>query len=278
MEVFENKSAKWCRSETYNYNFNKVNGLFMRWGKTLEEDPIMAPSCEIADIEITNDPDCLGKCRFCYKCNGVKGLPKYNMSLDTFKTLFSKFPKILCQIAFGICDIHSNPDFFSIMEHSRSNGVIPNYTCHGLDVDDAVAKRTAELCGAVAVSVVRLESTYDSVKKFTDAGMKQVNIHYMLSQESFPNALKVVDDIASDARLEGLRAIVFLQCKPKGLATGHFTPIQDESKYRELIDYCESKHVNYGFDSCSAPLYLRSIRHRPDYDKLVAQSLAASPK
>ncbi|KKK77470.1 hypothetical protein LCGC14_2853300 [marine sediment metagenome] len=49
---------------------------------------------------------------------------------------------ILGQIAFGICDIKTNPDFFKMMEYAREQGVIPNYTCHGLDVTKEVAKKS----------------------------------------------------------------------------------------------------------------------------------------
>jgi hypothetical protein len=65
------------------------------------------------------------------------------------------------------------PDFFKMMEYSRENGVIPNNTCHGLDVSDEHAKRTSELCGAVAVSVYDKDKSYDSIKKFTDTSLKQ---------------------------------------------------------------------------------------------------------
>lgn len=108
----------------------------------------------------------------CYKGNGGNA-PVHNLSFDEFKIILDKMPPLLTQIAFGIMNISTNPDFFKMMEYSRERGIIPNYTCHGLDVTDEYAKRTSELCGAVAVSVYNKEKSYDSIKKFTDNSLKQ---------------------------------------------------------------------------------------------------------
>ena len=85
------------------------------------------------------------------------------MKIKKIEKIKKKIP-FLTQAALGITNIGSNPDFFPIMRRSRERGIIPNYTCHGLDVTEEVAKETAELCGAVAVSVVDKEKTYDAVK------------------------------------------------------------------------------------------------------------------
>ena len=53
----------------------------------------------------------------CYKCNGEDGDDTHNMTFDEFKIIFHKLPKTLTQIAFGIMDIKTNPDFFKMMEY-----------------------------------------------------------------------------------------------------------------------------------------------------------------
>lgn len=259
MKIFENKEFKILRSENYNYNFNKVNGMFARWGATLEQDPDYSMyGAEILDLEISSGGDCKGDCPFCYKCNGGDQ-PTYNMTLEEFKIILDKMPKTLTQIAFGIMNIDTNPDFFLMMEYARSKGVIPNYTTHGIDTEPEWVDKTAELCGAVAVSIVDKEETYNTIKKFTDAGMTQVNIHYMLSEETYERALSVVDDIASDERLSKMNAIVFLQYKSKGRYPEAFHSIQSPQKYIDLIEYCNKKGIRFGFDSCSAPLFFKSM-------------------
>jgi hypothetical protein len=265
-QIFENGSVKVLRSDEYNYNFNKKTGYFERWGKTLEDDPQYSPfGPEIADIEIVSGK-CSGKCSFCYKCNNVDKDIKY-MSLETFKVIFSKLPKTLTQIAFGITDIYANPDFFKIMKYSRDKGVIPNYTMNGNCLDKNAIKLTSELCGAVAVSIVNKENSYNAIKSLTDTGMKQVNCHFMLSEETYKKAFNTIDDIKNDSRLEKLNAIVFLQYKDKN-PNAKFHSLLNIDKYKKLIDYCNVNKINYGFDSCSAGIYLESIKEEKNKTQL----------
>ncbi len=263
LKIIENKRYKICKSSDYNFIFNKDTGFFARWGKNKDEDPEYGPSPEILDLEISSGK-CRGKCKFCYKGNG-KDENTHHMTFEEFKTIFEKINKnkLITQIAFGICDINSNKDFFKMMEYSREHGVIPNYTCHGLDVTKEVAKKTAELCGAVAVSIVNKEKTYDAIKLFTDEGMKQVNCHYVLSMESYDRAFEIIDDISTDPRLEKFNAIVFLQYKDKNKNSDYHS-VLDVEKYKKLINYCNKKKVNYGFDSCSAPMFIESIKDDPN--------------
>jgi len=264
--VMDSPSHKVLKSEGYNFVFDKTNGRFARWGKKQEDDPLYAPASEIADIEIVAGGDCLGKCNFCYKCNNISS-PKKVMTLEQFKEVFKQLPKMLTQIAFGITDIYANPDFFEIMRYCRENGVIPNYTTHSLDLDKNAVKLTSELCGAVAISLVNKEKSYDAVKAFTDAGMTQVNIHYMLSNLSYKEVFSLIDDVKKDPRLAKLNAIVFLQYKDKNPGSRHKS-LLDVEKYRKLITYCESNKVNYGMDSCSAGIFLAAIKGRDNEKQL----------
>lgn len=266
MLIKESKNAKILCSKDYNYIFNKNNGAFLRWGNTVEEDPTYCSyGPEIADIEIVAGK-CSGNCSFCYKINNL-ATEKNIMSLDAFKLIFDKLPKTLTQIAFGITDIYANPDFFKIMEYAKNNGVIPNYTTSGNDLDDFAVSESIRLCGAVAVSIVNKEKSYNAIYKLTQAGLKQCNIHYMLSDESYENAFKLIDDIKTDERLKNINAIVFLQYKDKN-PNAKFHSINDVNKYKKLIEYCENKNISYGFDSCSAGIFLKSITDRKDKDKL----------
>ena len=209
----------------------------------------------------------------CYKGNGV-GQPLHNMTLDEFKIIIDKVPMILTQAALGICDVDTNPDFFPMMEYCRSKGIIPNYTCNGFRVTPEVVKETKRLGGAVAVSL-RLENkdlTYDTVHAFCEEGMTQVNIHFVLAEETLEDAFKVVNDITSDKRLEKLNAIVFLQYKPKGRNPEAFHSISDVGKYKKLFEYCADKLINYGMDSCSGPVFFKSIVDNPNKEKLAQVS------
>lgn len=273
-EVKENEKFKIVESGKYNYVFNKENGVFVRWGETKDIDPQMSPfGPEILDLEISQGK-CMGKCPECYKCNGAVEHTD-NMTFEEFKTIFHKVSKsgLLTQIAFGICDIGTNPDFFNMMRYSKEHGVIPNYTCHGLDMNEEYAKLTAEICGAVAISVYNKEKAYNSVKMLSDAGMKQINFHCIAHDKSFNKIKSIIDDIKSDDRLKGLNALVLLRYKPKGNGIGKFNQLTIE-QYREILSYAEEKGVNLGFDSCSAPLYLDAIKDDKNYN---IKSMYAEP-
>ena len=275
----ESDKTKMLRSKGYNFNFNKVSGYFERWGTTLEDDPDYSPfGPEILDLEISTsvrpehmknydkerlvyDGGCLGNCAFCYKSNGH--YPTYNMNLDEFRNIVQTMPKTVGQIAFGILNIESNPDFFQMMSYARKSGIIPNYTCHGFDVTDEVAKKTSELCGAVAVSVYNKTASYNAIKKFTDNGMDQVNIHYMISEETYDKAFEIMDDMRHDERLFAMNAIVFLSLKTKG-GGENFTQLSTE-KYNKLVAYALEKGVPFGFDSCGAHRFLNAVKYHKDY-------------
>lgn len=279
LRIIENDKFTMGISLDYNFAFEKRTGFFKRWGRTVEDDPDYSPfGPEILDLEISSsvrpedehlydknrlvyDGGCLGKCEFCYKSNG--NFPTYNMNIEEFKTILSKMPKTLGQIAFGILNVKTNPDFFPMMEYAREEGIIPNYTCHGFDVTDDIAKRTSELCGAVAVSVYNKDASYNAIKKFTDNGMDQVNIHYMISKETYEEAFNVIDDIKMDNRLSKMNAIVFLSLKQKG-GGENFTPISDD-QYKRLIDYALGMEVKFGFDSCGAHRFLKAVKNHESF-------------
>lgn len=276
--LIDSEDKKILRSHNYNYVFDKKNGRFARWGKDMEDDPQFAPFPEILDIEITKScggiPDENGveaPCKFCYKSN-IPG--RESMSFETFKGIFDKFEievdgkriNPLNQIALG-SDATGliNPDLFKMMEYTRSKGVVPNITL--ANISDEVADRLIPLVGAVAVSRYKNKSIcYDSVKRLTDRGMGQVNIHQLVSEETIEDAKQTVLDRLTDPRLAKLNAIVFLSVKRKGRGVG-YNPVEF-SKYKELVYMALEKKVAFGMDSCSAHKFLRAIKDHPEYKQM----------
>ncbi len=262
MEIYESNISKELISENYNFRFNKQTGLFLRWGRVENEDPDFSEfGPEILDLEISVGR-CRGNCPFCYKRNG-SNLPTRNMSFDKFKEIFHSLPRTLTQIAFGITDIDAHPNLLEIFRYTREQGIIPNFTTNGFGVDAKFAMQVSEVCGAVAVSVIDREVTYNAVKAFCDAGMEQVNIHYLLSEETIDGAFRTIEDIASDGRLAGVNAIVFLNYKPKGRGRNHFTPLRSIEPVKKIITHALLHKVGFGFDSCSAPMYYKSVEGTP---------------
>lgn len=250
--------VKILRSPGYNYNFDMKTGVFMRWGTGFSSDPVSAPFPEILDIEVTEV--CAGPsgrpCSFCYKSNvGHRGRV---MSFDTFKSIIDKM-SFLTQIAFGAdAQATSNPDLFRMMEYSRKKRIIPNITV--ADISDETAKVLAGLCGAISVSIYKhagFDVGFDTIERLTKYGANQINIHYMVSEETVEDTYPLLDAIKTDPRLRNVNAVVFLGLKQKGRGK-RMSPVA-RPIYKKLIEYCMENGITYGFDSCSAPAFISSI-------------------
>lgn len=279
--IKETETQKFVRSKSYNYNFDKKTGHFVRWGKTIEDDPIMAPFPEILDIEV--EERCNGvpglngvesPCRFCYKSNTKNGR---TMTFETFKKVFAKTIldeqkklSFLTQIAFGAdAGAKYNTELFDMMNHVRSYGVIPNITV--ANIDDETADKLAATCGAVAVSVYENKNiAYESIHKLTSRGMKQVNIHVMLSEETKDRVRMVMEDYLTDPRLKDLNAIVILSLKKKG--RGEKFSSTSHNTFKELVDFAMSQNIPIGFDSCSYAKFDNAVKNYPNYKDLITLS------
>ena len=258
IQIIDSPTHKKLASPGYNFTYNKKTGHFARWGKTYDDDPDFGLP-EIADIEVTTI--CSGingvPCKFCYKSNTLQG---ENMSLATFKTIFDKLPKSVTQIAFGAdSEGTSNPDLFAMMEYCREKGVVPNITV--ADITDETAKRLAELCGAVSVSFYSKDSCYSSIEKLTTHGLEQANIHCLIAEETYDDALELIKDMKADERLKYARAIVFLSLKQKGRGEA-FTPLS-EQKFKDIVDASLAAGIFFGFDSCGCNKFLKAASDHP---------------
>jgi hypothetical protein len=256
IKIVDSPKTKHLRSEDYNFDFDKKTGFFARWGKDYNDDP-QAGLPEIADIEITTK--CTGPggklCKFCYKANTPNGA---NMTLETYKKILEKLPKSVTQIAFGAdANCTMNPDIFEIMRVTKEAGIVPNITV--AEISDEVADELVKYCGAVAVSRYEDKNLcYDSIKRLTDRGMTQINIHQMISKETFNQTLETIADSKTDPRLDKLNAIVFLSLKTKGRGEIGFRQLSKE-EFTELTNLCLESNTPFGFDSCGAHKFLNAI-------------------
>lgn len=275
MKIVDTNEEKRIISQDYNLIFSKKTGLSLRCGKTLEDDPSFCPyGPEILDLEISVN-GCPNNCPFCYKNNTSE--EPINMSFEVFKTILDKMPPTLTQIAFGITGIQTNPDFIKMMEYCRKKGIVPNFTLSGIDITDEIANKCSKLVGAVAVSAYKTDKNicYNTVKKFSDLGIEQTNVHLMISQETLSFAYEVINDSLSDERLNKLNAIVFLSLKNKGRAKQKFQPVTVE-EYEKLIHYCFEKKARIGFDSCSAPKFEYTVKRMNISDKEKSELISLS--
>ena len=260
-KIYDNDQIKGLTSENANWVMRKSDGFTMMWGKTQDEDMLMSPVPVIADMEVSTQ--CAGPgqvpCPFCYKANGPKG---HNMSFETFKTIINKM-KFVTQVAFGAdAQGTANPDLFAMMAYARELGIVPNITI--ADISDRTADKLALYCGAVAVSRYKDKNyCYDSIKKLTDRGMNQTNMHFMICQETLKDLWVTFDDIKTDERLAKLNAIVLLSLKKKGRGKTGFTPLTQD-QFKEVVDMAMQLEIPLGFDSCSARKFEKAIVGHPN--------------
>lgn len=270
-------NIKSFNSDDYNYKFNMINGFTCRYGKNLQEDPEFSPfGPEIIDIELSTI--CNNGCPFCYKSNTSTGK---NMSFETIKTILNKFPKIVgekdnewdsmtgkcekliyfCQqIAYGIGNLNAHKELFKILKYTREIGIIPNITINSNDeLDSSTAKYLSMVLGACAISNSNKENCYNKIELLNKIGLQQVNIHQVFYLENLENCYKLIDDSLTDSRLEKLNAIVFLMLKKKGRGINYNNISQKE--FNKLINYAFDKKIRFGMDSCTAPIFLESIKN-----------------
>lgn len=273
------------KNSNYNYFFDKNTGFFCRWGNAsqnlkgkmdtrflgmftiwsyffdddmdqffadIQTEADMSKSVpEILDMEISEICDGvpgIGPCSFCYKSNvGNRG---DNMTLSTFKKIFDKLPKSITQIAFGIGNLSSHPEMWDIFDYARQMGLIPNITINGNATKEDINK-LSKIMGAVAVSCYDRNLTYDTIQSLTDKGMRQINIHQMISEETYEDTYQILKDRLTDERLSKMNAVVLLSLKPKGRSKGRYTQLSQE-KFNQLIEFSIQNNLSIGFDSCSA--------------------------
>ena len=174
---------------------------------------------------------------------------------------------ILQQIAYGSGSFGiENPEVFEMMSYARSVGIIPNITVANLS--DESADKFSKLCGAMSVSCYSDRNVcYDTVKKLTDRGMKQVNIHFVVHKYSKNIAIEVMKDMMTDERLKDMNAIVFLSLKKKG--NGEQMQILPQEGFNEIINFAFENKIKFGMDSCSGAKFINSIHSREDFKKIM---------
>jgi len=261
-EIINTPTKRIVRYEGFYHEFDKKTGYSETWGKTKEDDPDW---CKVGpllcDIEISTV--CSRGCKACYKSNTSKGK---NMSLRTFMLLVARLPKTIDQIAFGIGDIDTNPDLFDIFRLCRLIDIVPNVTINGTRMTTDFYNNLIRLCGAVAVSHYNDDECFNTIQTLTNGGLSQVNIHQILSEDTYGECIDLLLATKTDPRLKNLKAIVFLSLKEKG-DRNCLKPLRDFKKYKQLIDLALKNKISIGFDSCGASNFLKAVEKHENFNR-----------
>ena len=257
----------------YKYAFNTVTGMFARWGKTFKDNPKIAPlGPEIADIEISTV--CNGNCKFCYKANKAEG---NNMSIDVYKKVIDILNQnnTLSQVALGVGDIAANKDLEEILTYSRENRIVPNITISSNDetVDEEYTDLLAKYCGAVSISNYDYKNTkkkiydlYYHLNKNKDYMLNTINIHQLISKETYDRAKEMLIDFGTDSLYNQLvSSIIFLTLKKTNAGSEEYSMISKD-EYIDLINIARKYNIQLGFDSCGCHNFFVALKNDPNYN------------
>jgi hypothetical protein len=278
--VEETEYVKKTYGPGYRVIFDKKSGYTERWGDRRKDDPDMAPFPEIMDLEIATGCDGIGKgaCKFCYKSNTPQ--QHHEMSIEDVEKILHNmgfwcyadhrgydFVSPLQQVAFGITR-NTNQNLLPIFKLTRELGIIPNVTTHGYQLTEDQIKEWGKVLGAVAVSRYDNQLCFDTVEAFTRLTNLQVNIHQLLSEDTYDDCMRLLELRKSDPRLAKMNAIVFLMLKPKGRGSA-LSQLKSMDKYKALIGRALVEGIPFGFDSCSATVFEQAVSHLPNAKQLI---------
>ena len=249
-----------------NYNFisifNTQSGFYMRTGilddsgKDTGVEVFQSSFPELIDIGIMGH--CVhGKSGLCLKA-GVQcyqdgmNIQQENMSLENYIKIIDEIKGKTFQVALGgRGDPNKHENFYEILEYTRINNIVPNYTTSGFLLKDEEVQLTKKYCGAVAVSWYFHQYTKKAVDMFVKSGMK-VNIHYVLNSTSVEEASYM---LYKDKFPRGINAVIFLLHKPVGLGKEDRVLKYEDKTVQDFFKNIMWKKYPFkiGFDSCSVP-------------------------
>ena len=157
----------------------------------------------------------------------------------------------LLQLAFGITNLTTNPELLKICAFAQKIGITPNITCHGRDVvSDAFMKALCDMCGSIAVSKYDKDLTYNFIERLAYNGARQINMHLLVSEETYDDIIETFKDVKTDKRLQYLDCIILLFLKQRGRGEGYHRI--SEEKADAMFDFALDNNISIGFDICSS--------------------------
>ncbi len=242
-------------SKYYNFIGDKTAGITLRWGKTFNDDPLLAPWPELADISISNH--CTKNCGYCYrdskKNQSFMRVKDYEYILNSLN--HPQWGNVF-QVALGGGEPLEHPNFLDFIEVSNNFGIVTNFTSNGIHLNHSIINAIKGKIGAIAISVYSVEELKNcNFKMLVENGIK-TNIHFLLSRKSANQATQLLKGIHNNL-LSGLNAIIFLTYKTTGRATPSDN-LKWDNNLKELLKYIDHNNCNIkiGFDACFVPILL----------------------
>lgn len=234
-------------------------GILDENGKDTGVDPFMASFPHLIDVGVMGH--CIhGKTGLCVKA-GIgcyqSGLTveQPNMTVENFRWIAKQCKGRCNQLALGgRGDPDQHEHFEELLEISRENNLVPNFTTSGYGMTPEIAEICKKYCGAVAVSWYRSEYTLNAIQMLLDAGVK-TNIHYVVGKNTIDEA---IERMQKNDFPVGINAIIFLLHKPAGLGSRENMLSVSDERVAKLFAEIDKKHpYKVGMDSCNVPGAIR---------------------
>ena len=173
------------------------------------------------------------------------------MTLEDFRWITQQCRGRCNQLALGgRGDPDQHEHFEELLQISRENRLVPNFTTSGYGLTAELAALCKQYCGAVAVSWYRSEYTLRAIRLLLDAGVT-TNIHYVLGKNSIDEA---IDRLKRDDFPAEINAVIFLLHKPAGQGTRENVLDFADPRVAEFFAQVDGNHpFQVGLDSCNVP-------------------------
>lgn len=240
--------------------FDDKTGAYIRTGiiangKDTGIDPFMASFPHLIDVGVMGH--CIhGKTGLCQKAGigcyqSGAFIDKPNMSVENFRWIAVQCRGRTNQLALGgRGDPDQHEHFEQLLQISRENSLVPNFTTSGYGMTEQLASICKRYCGAVAVSWYRSAYTLNAIQMLLDAGVK-TNIHYVLGKNSIDEA---IDRLEQNDFPADINAVIFLLHKPVGQGSAENVLSSDDPHVARFFTLVDQPHpFKVGMDSCNVP-------------------------
>lgn len=258
-----NRLCKFC----YKGNTPKGHNMTLSEFKTIiDKMPFLTQMALGADAHGTTNPDMFDMMAYARSKNII---PNITLS-DISEEVSEKLAVVAGAVAISVYK-HAG---FEIAYRSAENVIRSSAKQNKIALDNE--GKIIGRCEFIENANLHKISTTKSLQELMDENPEQahnlykrfgitVNFHYMISAETIKDAWTLMEDMKTNPTLKYVNAVVFLSLKQKRRGKNNNYVNQDQ--YNELVQSLMEKNVPFGFDSCSAPSFIESVKDHKDFDK-----------
>ena len=203
------------------------------------EDPerLAAPT----EVHLTLTRRCGAGCTGCYTASTPKGK---DLPFAYWTGIIDQLAAMgVFHVAMGGGESTLRADLFELAAYTRSKGIVPNLTTHGLDMTPAMA-RACRVFGQINISVDGVGAVYEAVRGFDGFPQAHAALGLLKGEGIRPGINCVVtrqnvdflEDLVRYANRENLSEIEFLRYKPAGRARSNYAEVRvDPERHRRFI-------------------------------------------